>query len=965
MLDRVRKGRMRKGCYTFYRGHLTMRRFFRLAFLFAASAFMGPRAGAQPRPAPSTQAGARSGPLASALEAARTTEYGRAESELAAIRGADEAAAQVALGRVLLEQGKFAEAERHAQQAAATSAQRTAATAVRAEVLAAQGKFADAIKLIEPLKDAPGAAGRQLRLLLGEYRIATGHRKDAEDPLLKIIEEYNNNAITSSDAEGLAAVGRAAQLLRSPKDANTAFNESRRVDKTRIDMLLYSAENFLDKYDPGHAEEALKEALAIAPKNAAALVLMARVKLDQTLDFDAADKLIKDALAINPKLPSAYAVRAGVALRDTDLVASEAAIAAGLGINPNDTELWSLRAAAKFLGDDRAGYEQAKRETLARDAEYSQFYEIVGDFAEWEHRYDDIITMMRAAVALDPDDTKALAQLGFTLLRGGDEPGGLAALRKAYDKDHYNVRVVNTLNLYEQTISNQYETVQENVFRIRFPKDEKAVLSRYVPKLLAEAWGSMKARYSFVPTTPVQVELYSTREQFSVRTSGLPNIGIQGVCFGRVLAAMSPKSEAFNWGNVVWHELGHVFAIQLSKNHVPRWFTEGLSEYETIVRRPEWQRELDPELYLALSAGRLPGAVEMNRAFTHAADGNDVTVAYYAASQMLVFTAEQFGMPKIVQALKLWGEGLKTPDVIQRAFGVSPSEYDARYRAWETNRLKRYKGQFLFDDHPKALDDAKAAAAAAPADASAHASLALSLFHARKGDEAKKELEQALKIDPNQMAANYLAYKLAEREHDAASALAHLTTIQKAGGDGYSVEMALSELADARKDKAASRAALEAAARYDPSQSEPLKGLFDMANEEKRDADALDALGRLARLEQHDRRIWRLYLDRLVQARKWDEAKSVGESAVFVDVESASTHTGYARALAALGAHDKAIFELESAVLCSSPSKDLATAHALLAAELVSRNPSEARKHVAEALKLDPENPEAKGLHIP
>ena len=31
----------------------------------------------------------------------------------------------------------------------------------------------------------------------------------------------------------------------------------------------------------------------------------------------------------------------------------------------------------------------------------------------------------------------------------------------------------------------------------------------------------------------------------------------------------------------LWHELGHVFPIQMSKNHVPRWFTEGLTEYET------------------------------------------------------------------------------------------------------------------------------------------------------------------------------------------------------------------------------------------------------------------------------------------------------------------------------------------------------------------------------------------------
>ena len=64
-------------------------------------------------------------------------------------------------------------------------------------------------------------------------------------------------------------------------------------------------------------------------------------------------------------------------------------------------------------------------------------------------------------------------------------------------------------------------------------------------------------------------------------------------------------------------EVGHVFAIQESKNHVPRWFTEGLSEYETIIRRPEWAREEDQALYLALRRGvpvitlELPNAAQM------------------------------------------------------------------------------------------------------------------------------------------------------------------------------------------------------------------------------------------------------------------------------------------------------------------------------------------------------------------
>jgi tetratricopeptide (TPR) repeat protein len=483
--------------------------------------------------------------------------------------------------------------------------------------------------------------------------------------------------------------------------------------------------------------------------------------------------------------------------------------------------------------------------------------------------------------------------------------------------------------------------------------------------MLEEAWGSMKGRYGFVPASPVQIELYATREQFSVRTSGLPNVGIEGVCFGHVVAAMGPRAEPFNWGNIVWHELGHVFAIQLSKNHVPRWFTEGLSEYETIARRPEWKRELDPDLYLAITEGRLPHAVDMNRAFTHAADGQDMTVAYYAASQMLVWTVEQFGMGKVVEALKLWGQGVRTPDVITRAFGVSPTEYDDKYRAWELGKLARYKGQFMFRDHALPVDEAKLKVAAAANDAKAHVELAIALSRAHQKGEAQAEIDAALKIEPANQTAHYVGARLAI-DSDVNAAKAHLLAIKTAGGDGYQVQMGLAEIAEHAKDKAGMRAAMIAANHFDPQQSEPLRGLFDMANEEHRDADALDALRQLAMLEQHDRKVWGMLLQRLVDGKQWDEAKRVGESAMFVDVENPGVHMNYARALSASGAHDKAVFELESAVLCDGQPKDMATAHALLARELLALHRSaDAKANLTQALKLDPMCADAKGLTIP
>ncbi|MDB4940571.1 MAG: hypothetical protein JWP97_105 [Labilithrix sp.] len=941
-----------------------MRRIRRL-FTLALGLGLGSGIVALPPPARAETRTTPTGPLATGLAALAATDYAAAEKDLGSVKGAGEAEAKLGLARAAFEQGKYGDADKLAQAAAASGALRTRATTLRAEVLEATGKIADAIKLLETLKGGKGPDVRRARLLLGEYLIATGKRDDADDPLHKVIEEYNDDTITGQDAEGLAQVGRAAFLLRSPKDANTALKESEVADKKQVQTLLWAAELFLDKYDAGHAEEELKAALALAPKRADVLVELARVKLDQSLDFDEAEKLVKQALEVNPRHVGALGVRAGLALRDMDIAGAEKALAEGLAVDANDLELLSLKAAARFLDDDPKGFEAAKKDVLARNPQFARMYAIIGEYAEWEHRYDDIVAMMKDATRIDPADGKLWAELGLTQMRSGDEAGGLDSIRKAWSKDHFNVRVFNTLNMYEKDLPAAYETVDDGVFKIRYAKDERPVMERYAPRMLGEAFGSMKARYGFVPTAPVQVEMYASRQTFSVRTSGLPNIGIQGVCFGRVVAAISPQAEPFNYGNVLWHELGHVFAIQLSKNHVPRWFTEGLSEYETIARRPEWARELDPELYVAITENRLPGAVDMNRAFTHASDAEDVTVAYYAASQMLIWTVEKFGMPRVVEALKLWGAGKKTPDVLKGAFGVSAQEYDAGYRAWQLARLSRYRTQYLFTLKPKDVDDAKAALAKSPTDAKAHVDMAVALFRGHKAKEAKAELDAALVLDPANADAHYVSAQVAHAEKDGAGAKRHLDAMRSTGHDGYVVRSMLADLAEEQKDVAALRLHFEAAYRLDPSQSEPLKGLFDLATTEKREGDALDALEKLAQLEQHDRKVWGLLLDKLVTAKRWDDARRVGESAIFVDVLGGRTHTLYARALSATNAHETAAYELESALLCPGKPPEKATAHALLAQELATlKRVPEAKKHLEEALKLDPENAEAKAVKL-
>ncbi len=919
-------------------------------------------------PAPPAKPPPRVG-LQGGLDALEASEYATAEAELAkaAQNPTEKGRALVGLARVALATGRYAEAIKRADEAQrADKAVKPGASLAKARALAAQGKVDEAVRVCEDAKGAPEA--RRVRLFLGELKLRQGKRAEAEPELMSIIRDFQSGAITDQDGEGLALAGRAAHLLRDKRSANDeGYNRAERAGNKSAELLLWRAELFLEAYNLGRAEETVREALKAAPELPEAHVMMAKVKLDQTLDFDEAEREVARALAVNRALPAAFFVRAGVRLRDLEIEEADRALAEGLAADPGDLDLLSMRAAVRFLADDRAGFAAATRAVLAKNPEYARLYQVIAEYADWEHRYAEIVAMMRDATRLDPEDGRSFVTLGLNQIRTGDEGEGLKSLDRGFRLDKFNVRAYNTLNLYERDIAQKYETATHGPFRVRYPKDEKQVLERYVPSFLNEAWASMVKRYGFAPAQPVGVELYGSREHFSVRTSGLPNVGIQGVCFGATLAAISPKPEPFNWGNVVWHEVAHVFAIQLSKSHVPRWFTEGLSEYETFARRPEWQREEDPSLYLALRRDRVPQLARMNRAFTHADDGNDMNTAYYASSQIVTYFVETFGMPKIAAMLKAWGEGKRTPEVLRSATGLEPDELDRRFRAWLDKRLARYKTQFVPDLRPKDLPEAEKAAQAAPNDARAQVDVALAALAAGDGDKALAALERARRASPRDPNVRFLSAKLALRRRDAAAAKRELEAMVAEKNDGYAVRMMLADLAEDAGDAKGAAAQFEAAYRLDPTQPDPLQSLADMARKAN-DADReLAYLRPLAAIDQHDRRVWRRLMARLLEKKAFAEAKRVGEGSIFVDVHGAETHALYAEALAGGAEPDKALFEAETALMGEKLTAPLAArAQVVMARAYLAKNDAaKARAARDEALRQDPNNAEARALAVP
>jgi cellulose synthase operon protein C len=853
-------------------------------------------------------------PLALFLEHGR---YIEAEEGLRARLDANDKPARPWLIRLLLETGRYTEARTHAALALQENlAQRADAHTWLAEAFLAEGQLDHAEQALRAALSADSNAVRA-EILLGKLLWERGRRAEATQKLQAAASRRVQHAHgdASRRAEALCYSAMAARALGRFQEANNRFREAAELDPERTETQLEWALLFIEKYDVKRAAERVEAALVKNPNNALAQVLYARIATLSASDFVGAQAALQRALNVNPRLSSAYVLQASLALRDMDIAHAEAALERALAINPVDLEALSVRAAARFLDDDPRGFAEQERRVLEHNPQYGHFYSIVSEYAEWEHRYPEIIGMLRRALKIDPQDAAARASLGLGLLRMGDERAGLAELRKAWQRDRYNVQVYNTLNLYDSAIRAHYTDFTSGPFRVRLHKTERAVLAPYLSPLLQRAHAQMRERWGFAPVGPLRVELYSDRAQFSVRTTGLPNLGVQGVSFGKVITGLSPRGGPYNWGQIVWHELCHVFHLQLSKNHVPRWFTEGLAEYETALERPEWKREDDRALWRALHNDSLPPLAAMNRAFTHAESPDEIMTAYFYAYRAVQYLVERFGFGAVRKLLVAFGDGYKLDAAVQHVLDIDLAQLDSEFRADLTRRLSRFDREYSPDENDYAdLTRVQKQATRTPRDADALAALAMAEVNAGHYDLAARAARAAIKLGKDNKLAQFALARAALERGETQQAARAVKSLLDAGADGYELRLmaARATLELGKVEQSVKHA--QAAATFEPERAEAHQLLLELATKLPDEALAQRALGSLSQLDQHDELLHTTYLALLAKNRAWLDAVREGELALFISPENPAVHLHLGQAYVETGAYERGLAELARAL---------------------------------------------------
>lgn len=822
--------------------------------------------------------------------------------------------AELGLAWVLFKTGRRNEALKRAEASEADPLPlRRQADVLLARILRSLGELAAARARLEPWRGEGRAFEAQL--LLGEIAEEEGKPAEARQLWLGIVNAYNVDRIRNDDAPDLALAARAAHHLGAWHDANELYNLAEIAGIRGVRTLLWRAELYLDAHDTDLAREVAAEALRYAPDDPAAAIVSAQVRLADAQDLGAAEQLARAALTVDPTYAEAHYVLSGIALRDMDIDQAEARIAQGLKARPGHLGLMALHAAARLLDNDTEGFRAAIDSVLSRCPTDARLFQIVADFAEAEHRYQQTIPLLRRAVALAPNDGRSHAQLGIELLRTGEQAEGRRELQAAFERDPFDRRVRNTLLLYDKLIDTQYTTFSTSRFEVQVPREFSKLLQRTVPAWLDGAYADMRDRYRGEPTLPVHVELYTDKESFGVRTSGTPGTFLQGVCFGRTVVSLLPVDEPSNLAMTLWHEMSHVFHLELSQYRVPRWFTEGLAEVETQLHRAEWTREQDLSVYQALRDKTLPHAWLMNRAFTHAESTEDLAVAYVASTYLVRHIVDSAGFAGVRRMLLAWASGKRTPAVIQQSLGISAEQLDRNFRDDLARRLERFDRQFIPVDKRGTLERARKSVAAAPGDPRARARLALFELSEQGPSAAASTLAQAPKGLEGAADLLWVRSTVALQQGRLEEAHALCRLLLASGNDGYAVRMRLALLARILSQPAEELDALNSAHGFDPSQAAPLERLAELAHQRGNQSRELELVTALSLIEENEPRVQRRHVELLLAAHRPKEALSASQAAVYADVLGVETHRLAAEAALGAGARGRALGELDLAVM--------------------------------------------------
>ncbi len=481
------------------------------------------------------------------------------------------------------------------------------------------------------------------------------------------------NSNTYLRAEGLWGIERF-------KDANEVFREVIKENPKNAEYRVQWGLLFLERFNPDEAAGLFEEALKIDKDNAQAYLALSRAESEGFTKKAVEDA--QKAAMLDPKLYQAHEQLAYLALEDNDEDAAAKEADKALAISPEALDGMAIHLAIDLL-HDKTDSPWADR-ILKVNPAYGEAYTTVGHFFFINRRYDEERHAYERALELNPRLWDARAQLGVNLMRLGFDVEARQQLEECYNAGYTSYETVNTLRLLDSY--KDFVTYRTPTYILRLHKKEAELLRPYVETEIERNIAAYDQKYQMKLKGPVQVEVYPEKEDFAVRTSGMPGLGgILGVTFERVVALDSPSSRepgSFHWASTLRHEMSHVYVLEATNSRVPRWFTEGLAVYEETAARADWGDRLDPEAIHAIQHKLLLPVADLDRGYIRPSYPSQVIVSYFQGGKICSYIAEKWGYSKLVDMVHAFAKLETTPEVFKNVLNISTTDFDKQFLEW-------------------------------------------------------------------------------------------------------------------------------------------------------------------------------------------------------------------------------------------------------------------------------------------
>ena len=542
------------------------------------------------------------------------------------------------------------------------------------------GRYADALKTLdESLLRVPGSVEiRWLGREVCRYNNQPDRWRQLDGEIVRLIDQA---PWRYSDAANRIVVAR--YLLARGADPKQVLdgiiNEVKRQQPNFPPVWLANGELALDKADFAMAAEAYAQALKILPGDPEAHLGLARAFAPS--DGVRARQALQAALEINPRHVASLLETVDDLIDSERYDLAEAVLGQVAEVNPHQPQAAAYRAVLAHLRNRPDDERRQRAAALESWPDNPAVDHLIGRKLSQKYRFAEGAVYQRRALDLDPRNVPARMQLAQDLLRLGREAEGLQLANDVSAVDGYNVVAHNLIVLSENLA--KFRTLEEQGIIVRMDAREAAVYGSRVLDLLHRAQDRLCPKYAVKLDEPVIVELFPRPQDFAIRTFGLPgSAGFLGVCFGAVITANSPASQAAHpscWEATLWHEFCHVVTLKKTRNKMPRWLSEGISVYEERQENPAWGQSINPVYRKLLLEDELTPVSRLSAAFLSPPSPLHLQFAYFESSLVVEYLVKEHGLPALGSILDDLGNGLGVNDALARHTG-SVEEFDARFR---------------------------------------------------------------------------------------------------------------------------------------------------------------------------------------------------------------------------------------------------------------------------------------------